>query len=414
MERLRQAGWLVSDMVVTTDSGSEWVVLGHRGDNRIQAQGTGRDEAWWQACRQALEAETVAPEPLAEVAASLESSPSGREEESTAGSAEELLRLAGARYWVECVAVSPDGRWVATGSGQPLQAEEGDPDFSVRIWDIQTGKELRRFLGHSHWVMSVAFSPDGRRVLSGSYDNSVRLWDLDTGNLLHRLTGHTERVRSVAYSPDGRYALSGSYDKTMRLWDLASGHPVHCYTGHAHWVMSVAFSPDGRRALSAGYDQSVRLWDVEMDVRSQGGQGAGWLRRIWQLWGLRSRRELCRLLGHQGNVTSVAFSPDCGQALSGSMDRTVCLWHLATRKQVCRLEGHTRGVMSVAFSPNGRRALSGGMDDLVFLWDLATGEKLYRYEGHGDVVTSVTFTPDGSQALTGSADKTVRLWKLPR
>jgi WD40 repeat protein len=409
MERLRRAGWLVSDMVVTEEGGARWLVLGQQGPHRIQARGQTREEAWWRACEQAQ---------LGERANGKAAGPAPRvaepEARAAAGSPDELLRFEGARYWVECVAVSPDGRLVATGSAQPVRADEpGEPDFSVRVWDLAGGRELRRFVGHAHWVMSVAFSPDGRRVLSGGYDNTVRLWDVETGKLLHCLRGHAERVRSVAYAPDGRYALSGGYDHTLRLWDLEGGKEVHCFRGHAHWVMSVAFAPDGRRALSGGFDHTVRLWDVEMRARWHEGQGGSWFAHISRLWSLRSRRELCRLQGHTANVTSVTFTPDCRHALSGSMDKSVCLWDLSARKLLRRFTGHGRGVMSVALSPTGGRALSGGMDNRVVLWDVETGAALYRYEGHQDVVTSVAFTPDGRQALTGSADKTVRLWKLP-
>ena len=102
---------------------------------------------------------------------------------------DELFCSQGARYWVECVAFAPDGHAVATGSGQPLDAQEGDPDFTVRLWDVKTGLELRRFSGHAHWVTSVAFSPDGRRLLSGSYDNTVRLWDVPNRRGVAPLSG---------------------------------------------------------------------------------------------------------------------------------------------------------------------------------------------------------------------------------
>jgi WD40 repeat protein len=406
LEQLRQLGWLVSDLMISGEDGPHWLVIGHRGDRSIQAEGPSRDQAWWQALQQVQAIPPPAPAPPVPGEAP-------RSDRTSGGSPDELLRFEGARYWVESVAVSPDGGRVATGSGQPLQPEKEEADFSVRLWDLRSGKELQRFLGHKHWVMSVAFSPDGRRILSGSYDNTVRLWEVDGGKLLHVFRGHTERVRSVAYAPDGRHALSGSYDKTMRLWDVAAGRQVHCFQGHTHWVMSVALSADSRRALSSGFDQSVRLWDVEVETEARRGLAGGLFHHIWRLWGGRSRRELARLLGHSNNVTTVAFSPDCRRALSGSIDKTVRLWDLATRREVRRFEGHSRGVMSVAFSPGGRRVLSGGMDNRVFLWDVETGQPLYRHEGHTDVVTSVAFTPDGRQALTGSADKTVRLWRLP-
>jgi WD40 repeat protein len=412
MDRLRRAGWLVSDMVVTAAEGPRWVVLGHHGPRSFQAQGATREEAWWRACQ---DAQVEPPEARANGKAAGPSLPSEEPAAQAATSSpDEFLRVEGARFWVECIAVSPDGRFVATGAAQPIQTEkQGEADFSVRVWDLANGNEVRRFVGHAHWVMSVAFSPDGRRVLSGSYDNTVRLWDVETGKLLHCLRGHEERVRSVAYSPDGRFALSASYDHTLRLWDVETGTEVHCFRGHAHWVMAVAFSGDGRRALSGGFDQTVRLWDVEMRMRWHKEQRGGWFSRIAKLWALRSRRELGRLQGHTANVTSVAFSPDCRRALSGSMDKTVCLWDLTDRKLLHRFTGHGRGVMSVAFSPTGGRALSGGLDNRVLLWDVESGAVLYRYEGHTDVVTSVAFTPDGKQALSGSADKTVRIWQLP-
>jgi len=134
------------------------------------------------------------------------------------------------------------------------------PKNTVRLWALESGRELRRFEGHADLIWSVALSPDGRRALSGSEDNTVRLWELDSGQEIFRLAGHTGWSWSVAFSPDGRRALSGSDDKTLRLWDLEKSIEMGRLEGHTDWVSCVVFAPDGRTALSGSNDRTLRLW----------------------------------------------------------------------------------------------------------------------------------------------------------
>ena len=159
------------------------------------------------------------------------------------------------------VAFSPDGERVLTGSR----------DHTARLWDARTGQELQRFEGHgadvnspfSPSVESVAFSPDGERVLTGSLDRTARLWDARTGQELQRFDGHGDRVYSVAFSPDGERVLTGiAADYTARLWDARTGQELQRFEGHGAEVYSVAFSPDGERVLTGSWDSTARLWDV--------------------------------------------------------------------------------------------------------------------------------------------------------
>jgi nitrous oxidase accessory protein NosD len=189
--------------------------------------------------------------------------------------------------------------------------------------------------GHTDWVYSVAFSPDGKLLASGSRDWTIKLWDVASGSLVRTLSGHTGAVNSVAFSPDGKLLASGSRDWTIKLWDVASGSLVRTLTGHSESVTSVAFSPDGRLLASGSGDRTIKLWEVA------------------------SGREVRTLSGHTDWVYSVAFSPDGRLLASGSNDDTIKLWEVATGSEVRTLTGHTDWVYSVAFSPDGKLLASG-------------------------------------------------------
>ena len=236
---------------------------------------------------------------------------------------------------INSVAFSPDGEKLAYGSW----------DHTVRLWDVETGKELAKLTGHSSGVHSVAFSPDGTKLASGSKDGTVRLWNISTGKQLATLTGHSSDVYSVAFSPDGRKLASGSYDYTVRLWDVSTGKQLKTLTRHSNRVWSVAFSPDGKKLASGSADGTVRLWDVE------------------------TGKQLKTLTEYPCWVYSVAFSPDGKKLASGSANGTVRLWEADTGKQLTTLKGHSNAVRSIAFSPDGKKLASGSWDNIVRLWD---------------------------------------------
>jgi len=293
-----------------------------------------------------------------------------------AATGQELRRFEGHTDPVTSVAFSPDGRQVLTGSG----------DKTARLWDAATGKELRRFEGHTDWVVSVAFSPDGRQVLTGSgflgifgesRDNTARLWDVTTGQEFRRFEGHTEAVWSVAFSPDGRQVLTGSGDKTARLWDAATGKELRRFEGHTEAVWSVAFSPDGRQVLTGSWDKTARLWDVAtgQELRRFEGHSAA----VWPVVFSPDGRQVLTGAGH-----FVGVAPD----------NTARLWDVATGQELRRFEGHTDMVSSVAFRPDGRHILTGSQDGTARLWDAATGRELCRFYGFTDGHWLI-LTPEG-------------------
>ncbi|VDB86424.1 unnamed protein product [Peniophora sp. CBMAI 1063] len=281
------------------------------------------------------------------------------------------------------VAFSPDGQRIASGSY----------DDMVRIWDGRTGETVGKPFGHDDDVNSVAFSPDGKHVVSGSDDCTVRVWDVENGQVVGKpFEGHTDWVRSVAFSPDGQRIVSGSEDGTLRIWDARTGQTVgEPLKGHTSFIMSVAFSPDGTRVVSGSHDNTVRIWNVKT------GQIVG-----------------DPLEGHTDMVFSVAFSQDGTRVVSGSRDNTLRIWNSETGKVVGKpFEGHRGIVFSVAFSPNGLHVVSGSDDCTVRIWDVETGEMVGKpYEGHTSDVTSVAFSPDGTRVVSGSWDRTIRIWDV--
>jgi WD40 repeat protein len=298
---------------------------------------------------------------------------------------------------------SPDGRRLATAS----------IDGTARIWDVATGRSLFTFRGHvlpqlplaksppRVPVMCVAFSPDGWHVASGSlFPNPlalsdprkalgvVKIWDPETGHVDVTFRGQVGLVDSLAYSPDGKRIASSSLneDNTFAVWNADTGEDVHLVRGHATHVHRLRFSPDGHLIVSASTDGTVKLWDAATftEVRS--------------------------IDAHRAPVYDLAFSPDGSHFASASFDGTVCLWETASGARLRTLRGHTGGTVTVTYSPDGRRLASGGSDKTVRLWDPASGEEKITLRGHTDLVTSVAFSPDGRQLVSASFDRTAHFW----
>ena len=293
-----------------------------------------------------------------------------------------LLTLSGHVQGVGSVAFSPDGKKIVSGSY----------DKTLRVWDAESGSSiLGPLVGHTDWVTSVAFSPDGKKIVSGSHDQMLRVWDAESGSsILGPLVGHTDLVMSVAFSPDGKKIVSGSYDQTLRVWDAESGSSIlGPLVRHTDLVRSVAFSPDGKKIVSGSYDKTLRVWDAESGSSILGP-----------------------LVGHTDLVTSVAFSPDGKKIVSGSYDQTLRVWDAESGSSILGpLVGHTDLVTSVAFSPDGKKIVSGSYGKTLRVWDAESGSSILGpLVGHTDAVMSVAFSPDGKKIVSGSYDKTLRVW----
>ncbi|BAZ20277.1 protein kinase [Kalymmatonema gypsitolerans NIES-4073] len=282
--------------------------------------------------------------------------------------------LTGHSDWIYSVAISPDGKTLASGSY----------DKTIKLWNLATAEQIRTLTGHSDRVVSVAISPDGKTLASGSSDNTMKLWNLATGEEIRTLSG----VFRVAISPDGKTLASGSGDNTIKLWNLATGEQIRTLTGHSDSIYSVAISPDGKTLASGSLDKTIKLWD------------------------LATGEQIRTLTGHSYLVYSVAISPDGKTLASGSGDNTIKLWNLATGEKIRTLTGHSRSVSSLAFSPDGKTLASGNDDKTIKLWNLATGEQIRTLSGHSEQVSSVAISPGGKTLVSGSADNTIKIWRL--
>ncbi len=296
-------------------------------------------------------------------------------------SAHHVAALEGHRDRVESLAFSPDGSILASGSS----------DDAARLWDV-AGREQLATLRQAGRIKSVSISPDGKTLASSSDDHTVKLWDLIERELISVLRGHKSPVNGVAFSPDGNLLASASDDHSVRLWDVAEREHTATLEGHASPVNGVAFSPDGNLLASASNDHSVRLWDVA------------------------EREQTAMLEGHASPVNGVAFSPDGNLLASASDDHSVRLWDIAKREHAATLEGHASPVNGVAFSPDGNLLASASDDRTVRLRDVAKREQLAILP-HTDAFASVVFSPDGTILAAGSV--TVELWetsgwRLPR
>jgi WD40 repeat protein len=278
------------------------------------------------------------------------------------------------------VALSPDGKLLAALSIR-----------TVHLRDVATGNEIRSF---SVGDRSLCFSPDGKRLVTGSYSGEIMLFDVATGDEIRPVAGHRNDVLTIAYSPDGRILASGSGGAapTIQLWEMAAGKPLRDLPGSGAWVQSLVFSPDGKTLASGSQDNLVHLWDVA------------------------SGRHLRECRGHRSWAFSVAFSPD-GQTLAsvGQYDGTLRLWEAGTGKElrVITSPQDNNGIFCVEFSPDSRTVAAGYRYSSV-LWDRASGNEVRRWKGVNLADHFLLFTPDGRAIVAGAGGEArlLGLWEI--
>ena len=330
------------------------------------------------------------------------------------------------RERVFSVAFSPDGKVIAGGTYR-----------GIKLWNIETGEEVRLKGGTTVRSGSIAFSPDGTTFASASVDRfggtsgAVTLWDIETGKGLATLHGHTERISAVAFSPDGKTLASGLRDGTVKLWNVKTGENIYTYRGGGY---AVAFSPDGK-TLAAQSWNNIKLWEVatrkststiagrgrvlnrQALVFSPDSQVLAWgtgdqvkLRKhaTKSLFGFMDRNTIT-LKRHADEVCSVAFSPD-GKVLASSVRvGTVKLWDTETSANIETLRGAGGPVV---FSPDRKMLASCGNVQEIKLWNLETGEAITTLRGNAGAVFDLTFSPDGTTLVSGNGFGTIKFWDV--
>jgi WD40 repeat protein/serine/threonine protein kinase len=294
---------------------------------------------------------------------------------------------------VMCLAFSPDGKHIASGSFTPNPLNLRDSRGVVKVWSPDDGHEVLTFTGQQGVILSVTYSPDGNQIASSSIneDHSFVVWDAATGKNERVIRAHAMHVHKLRYSPDGRLLASASTDGVVKLWNAQTLQLVRSIEAHRAPVVDVAFSPDGSRLATASEDSSVGVWET--------ATGAA----------------VFKLRGHTGSALGVAYSPDGKRIATGGFDKTVRVWDAATGKEKITLRHHKDMVWSVAFSPDGRRIVSSSYDSTAIVWDTTPRQDpprpgVFTITGHHtDRVTMVAFSRDGLIA-SGSMDETVRLW----
>jgi Tol biopolymer transport system component len=302
-----------------------------------------------------------------------------------------LVTYTGHLNTVTTVAWSPDGARIASGSW----------DQTVQVWDATSGTHPLIYRGHTTNVNAVAWSPlhTGHRIASASGNNFFRgdfvvlVWNAATGRPFLTYSGHTQPVHTAAWSPNGAHIASGGEDKTVQVWDASNGSPLLSYSRHTDMISAVAWSPDGRRIASASNDTTVQVWDARTGTP-------------------------IFTCNHTSTVNAVAWSPDgtriasaSGNIFSGS-GFGVQVWDAATGVHILTYRGHRAPVSTLAWSPDGKRIASAStsLEKTVHVWGVRSGTTIFTYRGHTLGVNAVAWSPDGTLIASGSLDGTVRVW----
>jgi WD40 repeat protein len=279
---------------------------------------------------------------------------------------------------------------------------------TIKVWDLglRTERVLAKHeqkLPNTITSTAIVYQSDflaNKMLATASEDNTIKIWDIATGKLLKEISRKIEIdwlnpnwIKSLAFSPDGQILVTGSDD--LQVWNIEAGKSTSL-PHHSNWIRSLAFSPDGQTLASGSDDNIIEVWDCSPCKTTS---------RMYIIVGEHA---------HKGAIHSLAFSPDSQILASGSYDDTVKLWDVNTGELLHTLTGHSNTVTSVTFSPDGRTLASAGLvyDQTIKLWDVATGEEINTLTGHSRSVVSISFSPDGKVLASASEDNTIKLWDV--
>jgi WD40 repeat protein len=279
---------------------------------------------------------------------------------------------------INAFSITSDGNYAVSAS----------KDSILKVWDLKTGKEIDILKGHFGNITAISITPDGKYVVSASRDRTIKVWDIKTGKEVHTLTGHSRTVNAISITSDGKYVVSGSKDNTLKVWDIKTGKEIHALTGHSNAVVMVSIIPDGNYAISVSEDSTLKVWDIK------------------------TGKEVHTLTGHSHTVNAVSFTPDGNYAISASSDNTLKVWDIKTGKEIHALTGHSNAVLAVSITHDGSYAVSASSDNTLKIWDLKEGKEVHTLTGHSNAVLAVSITHDGSYAVSASEDSTLKVWNL--